>query len=115
MNILAIDITAVIISAIGAIVSLGTVALTLMINKKVDKVAKDVNGKITQLLESKDELTIAKESASLAKGKLEGMAANDPNIKDISNDAATNKITPVVIVDQEKPVEVTQKKTKPKT
>lgn len=107
MTLIALDITAIIISAIGAIVSLGTVALTLIINKKVDAVHRDVNGKMEKLLE-------ASKSASLATGKLEGLAAGNPDLKDLSKETAAGHLiekgvtVDVKIVDQDKPVTVTQ-------
>lgn len=116
MEILVIDQTAVVISGITGFFGLLSLIATLLINNKVNKVAKEVNGHTTLLLRGKDELAVAKQSASLAQGKLAGMAANDPGIKDISKDESSATVTgkdavlDVKIVDQDKTIRVTQEK-----
>lgn len=106
MLFLTIDITAIIISAIGAVVSISTVALTLVIKSKVNSIHNDVNGKMAQLLE-------AKETAAGQTGKLEAIAVTHPELKDLSKAAATHAldketVLDVKIVDQDKSVKVTE-------
>lgn len=108
-----IDWTVIILACISGFFGL----VTLLINKKINKIAKDVNGKITALLQSKDQTSVAKQSASLATGKLEGIAAMNPDnpaLLELSKEANTpvpekGAVLDVNIVDQHKPVEVTQK------
>jgi len=61
---------AVMIAAIGAIVSLASLAMTLLIKKDVNAYHKTVNGKMGELLQ------VTKE-ASKAEGKLENQAETD--------------------------------------
>lgn len=82
MTLLILDITAVIISAIGAVVSLGTVALTLMIKSRVDTIHKDVNGKMAQLLEVSG-------AAAKAEGKEEGIQQQKDESKTTAEDVVT--------------------------
>lgn len=93
---LAIDVTAVIISAIGAVVSLGTVFLTLLLNKKVTAIHKDVNGKMEHLLQSVGE-------AEKAKGKEEG-------IQQQKDESATTADDVVTAIKKDPNIEITKTK-----
>lgn len=121
MELLALDITAVIISAIGAVVSLGTVAMTLIIKQRVESVHKDINGKMAQLLDvsGKVEKQIGKdegiaqqkaESKTTAEDVVSAIKA-DKDIDVIKKGAESDPVIDVKIVGQDKSVIV---KTEPK-
>lgn len=125
MILLAVDMTAILLSIITGFFGLASLIVTLLINKKVNKVAKEVNGHTTLLLESKDQTSEAKQSAKLATGKLEAIAAmspDKPELMELSKEENTpvsvekDAVIDVNIVDQHKPVEVIAKtpESKPK-
>lgn len=71
------------VTVIVAIIGVVNLLLTRNINKKtnaveqkVEKLATDVNGKITKLLETKDKETIAKETAAMLTGEKKGAEDN---------------------------------------
>lgn len=101
MIFLAVDITAIIISAIGAIVSLGTVYLTLIIKKNVDSYKKEVDG-------MKTELIAATKGQYQAEGELKGKADQKAEQKADAVPPVPAAPIDVNIVDQSKPVDVTQ-------
>lgn len=93
------------IKAVGAIITpivLAYIAYKQIgLSKKQDEIRKDVDGKMTQLLE----VTGAKERAE---GKAEGKVEQRSEAKEDSK-----PVTDVNIVDQKKPVDVTQIKKQP--
>lgn len=103
MIFLIVDVTAVIISAIGAVVSLGTVALTLIIKKNVDHYRKEVDGMKTELVKAVGD-------ARLAEGKLEGKAEQKAEHKAEASQSVSPPVVDVKIVDQDKPVKVITEK-----
>lgn len=99
---------AVIIAIVGAVSSTMALVLTLLINKRTERIARktdviettqkvmheDINGRITQLIAAKDEVigakdaTIAgKQDLSEATGKAAGMAEKQIEIDKLNKDS----------------------------
>lgn len=107
MDLLAIDVTQILVVTISGIFSLATLVVTILLKGKVDSYKKEVDG-------MKTELVAAVAGKYQAEGELKGAA-------DQKKEAAVNialKVKPpleaekpveVKIVDQTKPVEVTNK------
>lgn len=98
---------AVIISVVGAVSSTMALILTLLINKRTDRIARktedieskqtvmhnDINGRITQLLAAKDETIAGKQDLSEATGKAAGIAEKQVEIDKLHKDSPGSNIT----------------------
>lgn len=107
MILLAIDVTAIWVAAITGFFSLASLIVTLLLKGKVDSYKKEVDG-------MKTELVAAVAGKYQAEGELKGAADQKASDKSHKEQAAvsiavTQPPVEVKIVDQTKPVEVTNK------